>query len=93
VPHSSTSSRAFCRVSSYGEIAAASTAAPCLVRRADTQPILSMFASRSSFENPSPFDRCVRTVSPSRYSTIGPRSSIAGPTRWAIVVLPDRTVP
>ena len=43
-----------------------------------TQPMRSMFVSRSSFEKPRPFDRCVRTVSPSRYSTIGPRSSSCG---------------
>src|SRR6185436_13537261 len=48
----------------------------------------SMFVSRSSFENPSPFERCVRTTSPSRYSTSRPRFSSSGPTISAIVVLP-----
>src|SRR5262245_34427333 len=48
----------------------------------------SMFVSRSSFEKPSPFDRCVRTTSPSRYSTTRPRRSSSGPTISAIVVLP-----
>ena len=48
------------------------TAAPWRVSRAATQPMRSMFVSRSSFENPRPLERCVRTVSPSRYSTIEP---------------------
>ena len=74
---------------SYGEIAAAITAPPWRVRREATQPIRSMFVSRSSFEKPRPFERCVRTVSPSRYSTIRPRRSSSGPTTWAIVDLPD----
>src|SRR5436305_1920272 len=64
------------------------TAAPWRVSREATQPIRSMFVSRSSFENPSPFERWVRTVSPSRYSTMQPRASSSGPTRCAIVVLP-----
>src|SRR5439155_1548241 len=88
-PNGSTSSRAVRRVSSYGEIAAAITAAPWRVNRAATQPTRSMCVSRSSFEKPSPFDRCVRTVSPSRYSTMWPRRSSSGPTRCAIVVLPE----
>ena len=77
----------------YGEIAAAMTAAPCRVSRAATQPMRSMFVSRSSFEKPRPFERCVRTVSPSRYSTMCPRSSRSGPTRWAIVLLPEPESP
>src|SRR3712207_386596 len=64
------------------------TAAPWRVSREATQPIRSMFVSRSSFEKPRPFERWVRTVSPSRYSTMQPRSSSAGPTRCAIVDLP-----
>src|SRR4051812_21503647 len=87
-PNSSTIARAFARVSSYGEIAAAITAPPWRVRRAATQPIRSMFVSRSSFEKPRPLERCVRTVSPSRYSTMWPRRSSSGPTRCAMVVLP-----
>ena len=38
-----------------------------------------MFVSRSSFEKPRPFERCVRMVSPSRYSTIAPRRSSSRP--------------
>src|SRR5690349_21269997 len=48
----------------------------------------SMFVSRSSFENPSPFDRCWRTSSPSSHSTSRPRRSSSGRTISAIVVLP-----
>src|ERR687898_3064399 len=87
-PHSLTSARAFCRVSSYGEIAAATTAAPCLVRRDATHPMRSMFVSRSSFEKPSPFERCSRTSSPSSHSTSRPRRSSWGRTSSAIVVFP-----
>ena len=65
------------------------TAAPWRSNREATQPMRSTFVSRSSFEKPRPFDRCVRTVSPSRYSTIAPRWSSSGPTRCAIVVFPE----
>src|SRR5436305_10179375 len=48
----------------------------------------SMFVSRSSFEKPSPFERCVRTTSPSRYSTLCSFFSSSAPTNSAIVDLP-----
>src|SRR5215218_4648666 len=48
----------------------------------------SMFVSRSSLENPRPFDRCSRTSSPSSHSTRRPRRSSSGRTSSAIVVLP-----
>src|SRR5262245_60988900 len=70
-------------------MAAAITAPPCRVRREATQPMRSMFVSRSSFEKPRPFERCCRTESPSRYSTTQPRRSSSGPITWAIVDLPD----
>src|SRR3954447_4352356 len=47
-----------------------------------------MFVSRSSRENPSPFERCIRTTSPSRYSTAAPRASSSAPTTSAIVDFP-----
>src|SRR3989454_3756194 len=47
-----------------------------------------MFVSRSSFENPSPLERCSRTSSPSSHSTSRPRRSSSGRTSSAIVVLP-----
>src|SRR4051794_9587057 len=93
-PNSSTISRALARVSAYGEIAETITAPPWRVIRDATQPTRSMFVSRSSLEKPRPFERCWRTASPSRYSTIRPRFSSSGPTISAIVVLPapDRPV-
>ena len=68
--------------------------APARVRRLATQPMRPMLVSRSSLENPRPFDRWVRTTSPSRYSTSAPRLSSSGPTSSAMVVLPvpDRPV-
>jgi hypothetical protein len=49
---SSVSARAFRRASSYGEIAETTTAAPARASREATQPIRSMFVSRSSFDEP-----------------------------------------
>ena len=83
-----------CRISSYGEIAETTTAAPARAMREATQPMRAMLMSRSSFEKPRPFERCVRTMSPSRCSTMRPRRSSSGSTMFAIVVLPapDRPV-
>src|SRR5438067_8578065 len=64
------------------------TAAPCRVSRDATQPMRSMFVSRSSFEKPRPLDRCSRTSSPSSHSTRRPRRSSSGRTSSAIVVFP-----
>src|SRR5438132_6900484 len=64
------------------------TAAPCRASRDATQPIRSMFVSRSAFEKPSPLDRCSRTSSPSSHSTRRPRRSSSGRTSSAIVVFP-----
>src|SRR5919109_2718695 len=69
------------------------TAAPCRVSREATQPIRSMFVSRSSLEKPRPFDRCSRTSSPSSHSTSRPRRSSSGRTSSAIVVLPEPDKP
>src|SRR5207237_1581057 len=52
------------------------------------RPLRSMFVSRSSFEKPRPFERCVRTSSPSSHSTSSPRRSSSGRTSSAMVVLP-----
>ena len=52
-----------------------------------------MLVSRSSFEKPRPFERWVRTVSPSRYSTTSPRRSSSGRRGAAIVVLPEPESP
>src|SRR5204863_311255 len=81
----STSERAWRRISSYGEMAETTTTAPARARREATQPMRAMFVSRSSFEKPRPFERCVRTMSPSRWSTTKPRRSSSGSTLFAIV--------
>src|SRR5438132_1744960 len=64
------------------------TAAPCRASRDATQPMRSMFVSRSAFEKPRPLDRCSRTSSPSSHSTRRPRRSSSGRTSSAIVVFP-----
>src|SRR5690348_15439547 len=74
-------------------MAETTTAAPCRVSREATQPMRSTFVSRSSFENLSPRDRCVRTTSPSSFSTMRPRRTSSGATRSAIVVLPEPESP
>src|SRR5690348_7878315 len=84
----STSERACRRASSYGEIAETITAAPARATREATQPMRWMFSSRSAFEKPRPFERCVRTMSPSRWSTTWPRCSSSASTMFATVVLP-----
>src|SRR5258705_9211791 len=47
-----------------------------------------MLVSRSSLEKPSPFDRLVRTSSPSKTSTFTPRTLSSAAKRAANVVLP-----
>src|SRR5258706_12074500 len=47
-----------------------------------------MLVSRSSFEKPSPFDRCMRTSSPSSVSTCTPRREISPASIAAKVDLP-----
>ena len=69
-------------------MAETSVTTPARVKRLATQPMRSMLVSRSSFENPRPFDRWVRTTSPSRYSTSAPRFSSSGPTSSAMVLFP-----
>ncbi len=70
-------------------MAETTTAAPARVSREATQPMRSMFASRSAFEKPSPYERCVRTTSPSSRSTSRPRRSSSGATSSEMVVFPD----
>src|ERR1043165_1730271 len=53
-----------------------------------TNPIRRMFVSRSSFENPSPFERFSRTSSPSRTSTRQPFALRIGVRCVASVLLP-----
>src|SRR5258708_36871912 len=47
-----------------------------------------MLTSRSSREKPSPFERCVRTTSPSSDSTFFPSASSLGASASASVLLP-----
>ena len=52
-----------------------------------------MFSSRSSFPNPSPLERCVRTTSPSRTSTLAPRARSRSASRPESVLLPAPDIP
>src|SRR6266487_2611035 len=58
-----------------------------------TNPILRMLVSRSSFEKPSPFDRCILTSSPSSVSTCAPRRVISAASIAARVDLPEPDKP
>ena len=64
------------------------------LRSWQTKPIRRTFSSRSSFENPSPFERFVRTTSPSSSSTRWPRRRSSSLTSVEMVDLPapERTV-
>src|ERR1044072_9340077 len=63
-------------------------ATPLRASRRATYPMRLMFVSLSSLENPSPFDKFVRTSSPSRTSTRKPRARSSGTSLPASVVLP-----
>src|ERR671925_1229372 len=76
------------RISRYGEIAAVITGTSLRDNRSATNAIRRMFVSRSSFENPSPLERFSRTTSPSRTSTLEPRSRSCSSTIFEMVVLP-----
>src|SRR3990172_6946350 len=70
-------------------MADASTHTPLRVSTSATQPMRRMFVSRSSLLNPSPLLRCVRTTSPSSFSSfVMPRSRRSGSMASEIVVLP-----
>src|ERR671933_1341473 len=66
--------RTWSRASLYGEMADTITGTPFRVRSLATNPILRTFVSLSAREKPKPFDRFVRTMSPSRTSTLPMRS-------------------
>jgi len=68
--------------------AAVTTGTPWRVSRLATKPMRRMFVSRSSFEKPSPFERFVRTTSPSSTSMRCPRSRSTGSIASASVVFP-----
>src|SRR4030095_9548674 len=75
-------------------MAATSTVTPCLASLPATYPMRAMLVSRSSRLKPRPWQRLVRTSSPSSSSTRWPRSARAGPSLAATVDLPapDRPV-
>ena len=58
-----------------------------------TKPIRWTFVSRSALLNPRPFDRCVRTTSPSKTVTLRPRSRINQESISAVVDFPDPLSP
>src|SRR3954453_16207746 len=91
-PAASTVPRTHWRVASYGAIGAHTASPPCFVTSAATQPMRRMLTSRSSFENPSPFDRCVRTTSPSS-SVIEREPASRSTTARATVDLPEPQKP
>src|SRR5918998_3072600 len=64
------------------------TATPLRVSRLATNPILSTFMLRSSLEKLRPLERLVRTMSPSRTSTLRPLSLSSCSTISLMVVLP-----
>src|ERR687893_2503103 len=76
------------RASLNGEMAETITPTPLRVRRSATKPILRMFVSLSSREKPRPLERLVRTMSPSRTSTLPNLCLSSLSTISAIVVLP-----
>src|SRR5271165_1381775 len=86
--------RALSRVMRNGLIAAVITVTPLRASRCATNAMRAMLVSRSSREKPSPFERWVRTTSPSRISTLRPRVRSTGATASASVDLPapDRPV-
>src|SRR5262245_48768006 len=64
------------------------TGTPLRLRRSATKAIRRMLVSRSSFEKPSPLERFSRTTSPSRISSLQPRSRRCPSNSLEIVVLP-----
>ncbi len=86
---SSIMARTASRVSRYGETAAHITVPPWRTISLATKPIRRMFVSRSSLEKPSPFERWVRTTSPSSSVTCLPASRRRTDRTAAVVDLPE----
>src|SRR5215203_230868 len=80
--------RASSRISLYGEIAAVITGTPLRLSRSATKAMRRTFVSRSSLEKPSPLERFSRTMSPSRISSLEPRSRSSFSRMPEMVVLP-----
>src|SRR5688572_13989336 len=81
------------RTARYGEIAAAIAITPLRESSSHTNPMRRMFTSRSSLLKPRPFERCVRTTSPSSTSTLAPNSRSRCSSRLEMVLLPAPDIP
>src|ERR1035438_3626540 len=81
------------RTARYGEMAAAMAITEFLDKSSQTKPIRRMFSSRSSLLNPRPFERWVRTTSPSRTSTLAPVPRRRSARRCEMVLLPAPDIP
>src|SRR5436190_14728749 len=69
------------------------TGTPLRDSRLATKAIRRMLVSRSSFENPRPFERFSRTMSPSSTSSFDPRARSSRTSRLVIVVFPEPESP
>src|SRR3984893_8365577 len=69
-------------------MAATMTITPRRASNSLTNPIRRMLISRSSLLKPRPFERCVRTTSPSSTSTAAPAARRRDSMRLEIVLLP-----
>src|SRR4051812_1612896 len=81
-------SRASRRVDSYGLTTAQIAMPPWRTISLATKAMRRMFVSRSSLLNPRPFDRWVRTTSPSSSVMLRPRRSSRAASSVAMVDLP-----
>src|ERR1019366_4068279 len=74
-------------------MAAATAIPPLRASNSQTKPMRRTFSSRSSLLKPRPFDRCVRTTSPSSTSTRAPNWRNFSSSRREIVLLPAPLMP
>src|ERR1035437_6856052 len=74
-------------------MAAAMAITPLRASNSQTKPMRRTFSSRSSLLKPRPFDRCVRTTSPSSTSTRAPNWRNFSSSRREIVLLPAPLMP
>src|SRR6266403_1860632 len=69
-------------------MAATITITPWRDSSSATNPMRRILISRSSLLKPRPFDRCVRTTSPSSSSTLAPAARRRASIRFEMVLLP-----
>src|ERR1035441_2598819 len=74
-------------------MAAATAITPLRASSSQTKPMRRTFSSRSSLLKPRPFDRCVRTTSPSSTSTWAPNLRNFSSSKREIVLLPAPLMP